>query len=83
MAMFFSDQITAPVNEFARLSGLGISTIWAMIKDERLETVAIGRRRLIVLDSYRRLIDEQRSAPVQPRPMPKGRPRQPRSASAG
>ena len=75
------DPITAPVNEFSRLSGLGISTVWQMMKDGRLESVAVGRRRLVVIDSYRRLIEEQREAPVAANPaMPKGRPRQRRNS---
>jgi excisionase family DNA binding protein len=86
MAMtLLSDRITAPVNEFAQLSGLGVSTVWAMIKDKRLEAIAIGRRRLIVIDSYRRLIEGQRAAPVvtvMTAAMPRGRPRQSRAATA-
>jgi hypothetical protein len=86
MAMtLLSDRITAPVNEFAQLSGLGVSTVWAMIKDKRLETIAIGRRRLIVIDSYRRLIEGQRATPVvtvMTAPMPRGRPRRSQPAIA-
>jgi hypothetical protein len=40
----------------AQMTGLGISTIWAMIKDGRLETRTIGRRRLVLVDSYRRYL---------------------------
>lgn len=58
------DRISAPVSEFARISGLGQSTVWAMISDGRLETVAIGRRRLVLLDSYKRLIEGLRAGPV-------------------
>jgi hypothetical protein len=58
---FPADVISAPVREFARISGLGESTIWAMIHDGRLETIAIGRRRLVLIDSYRRLIKQQRA----------------------
>jgi hypothetical protein len=60
-----SDIITAPVKEFSRLSGLGESTVWVMLNDGRLESIAVGRRRLVLVDSYRRLIDEQLSAPPQ------------------
>jgi hypothetical protein len=55
--------ISAPVKEFSRISGLGESTIWAMIHDGRLESIAIGRRRLVLIESYRRLIEQQRAAP--------------------
>src|SRR5215471_12267590 len=55
--------ISASVKDFARISGLGESTVWAMIHDGRLESIAIGRRRLVLIDSYRRLIEQQRAAP--------------------
>jgi hypothetical protein len=58
-----ADIISAPVREFSRISGLGESTIWAMIHDGRLESIAIGRRRLVLIESYRRLIEQQRAAP--------------------
>jgi hypothetical protein len=84
MAMtLLSDRITAPVNEFAQLSGLGVSTVWAMVKDKRLETIAIGRRRLIVIDSYRQLIEKQRAEPEAHRKVanpPIGRGRRPKQS---
>jgi excisionase family DNA binding protein len=52
--------ITAPIPDFCRLSGLGRSLVYEMIDDGRLESILIGRRRLIVVDSYRRLIEQQR-----------------------
>jgi hypothetical protein len=76
--MLISDRITAPVNEFAAMSGLGVSTVWAMVKDRRLETIAVGRRRLVIIASYHKLIEEQRAAPVasvMTAPMLRGRPR--------
>lgn len=57
--------ISASVKEFSRISGLGESTVWAMIHDRRLESIAIGRRRLVLIDSYRKLIERQRAAPPQ------------------
>jgi hypothetical protein len=58
------DIISAPVKEFARISGLGESTIWAMVRDGRLKTFTVGRRRLVLVDSYRKLIEQQRDAPL-------------------
>jgi excisionase family DNA binding protein len=58
-----SNVISASVREFARISGLGESTVWAMIHDGRLESVAIGRRRLVLIESFRKLIEQQRAAP--------------------
>lgn len=51
--------ITATVKQFKQLSGLGATHIYALIKSGDLSSVTIGRRRLIVLDSYRALLDRQ------------------------
>lgn len=55
------ERITAPVGEFCRLAGIGRSLVYEMIGDGRLDSITIGKRRLIVLDSYRRLIERQRT----------------------
>jgi hypothetical protein len=57
----FSDRIiTAPVAEFCILSGLGHTKVYELIGSGELESIKIGKRRLIVLASYRRLINRQR-----------------------
>ena len=43
-----SDAITAPVDKFCVLSGLGKNTVYQMIGDGRLASIKIGRRRLVV-----------------------------------
>jgi hypothetical protein len=55
-----TDRITAPVGEFCRLAGLGRSLVYEMIGDGRLDSITIGKRRLIVLASYLRLIERCR-----------------------
>jgi excisionase family DNA binding protein len=57
-----TDAITAPVDKFCVLSGLGKNTVYQMIGDGRLASIKIGRRRLVVVDSYRRLIQEEQAA---------------------
>jgi len=52
--------ITAPIGEFCRLSGIGRTRIYELIGGGSLDSITIGRRRLIVIDSYRRLIERQR-----------------------
>jgi hypothetical protein len=47
------------------MSGFGESTVWKLIHDGDLETVAIGRRRLVLIDSYRRLIEKLRQGAPQ------------------
>jgi hypothetical protein len=61
--------ITAPVGEFCRISGIGRSRVYELIGDGSLESFTLGKRRLIVIDSYRRLIERQRGdANSLPRP---------------
>jgi excisionase family DNA binding protein len=42
-----------------RALGLGRTTVNAMISDGRLESVKLGGRRLIKVESIRRLIDDK------------------------
>jgi hypothetical protein len=64
--------LTVTVAMAKKLSGLGNTTIWSLIKDQTLETVHVGRRRLIVFRSLEALL-APRSQP-QPR-RGRGRPR--------
>jgi excisionase family DNA binding protein len=45
------------VPEAAKALGLGRSKVYELIADKRLETVTIGRRRLVRVDSVRALAD--------------------------
>ena len=57
-----------------KLSGLGNTTIWALIKDQTLETVHVGRRTLITFRSLEALLAPCLTS--QPRPhRRRGRPR--------
>jgi hypothetical protein len=68
--MSFDDRITAPPREFMRISGLGETTTYEMINDGRLESIKVGKRRLIVIDSYYRLIKQQVKTPPPKTPTP-------------
>jgi excisionase family DNA binding protein len=57
-----NDIITAPVGEFCRLSGLGRTKVYELINAGELESITIGKRRLIVMASYTRLIERRRAA---------------------
>jgi hypothetical protein len=62
-----SDPITATIPEFVRLSGIGRTRVYELLNAGELEYVEFGRRRLIVIGSYRRLIERhlaQTSEPV-------------------
>jgi len=61
--------ITATIPEFCRISGIGRSKTYELIADGILDSVLVAGRRLIVIDSWRRLIAEA------PRPTTSARPR--------
>lgn len=56
--------ITTPVGEFCRISGIGRTRVYELIAAGELDSITLGKRRLIVLDSFRRLIERQRVAPT-------------------
>ena len=55
--------LTVTVAMARKISGLGNTTIWALIKKHDLETVCVGRRRLIVYRSLERLLSPAPSHP--------------------
>jgi hypothetical protein len=69
-----SHPITATIPEFRRLSGISRSRIYELLDAGEIESIHIGTRRLILMDSYKRLIERQRAAGSQPRtrtPLPR------------
>jgi excisionase family DNA binding protein len=48
--------LTLTVATAREISGLGNTTIWALIKSGKLESVLVGRRRLITYRSLERLL---------------------------
>lgn len=76
------EQISTPIADFCRLSGLGRTKVYELIDSGQLQTVLFGRRRLVLLDSYRRLIATrlatQQPAPAAGRPPKRGRGRPPK-----
>jgi excisionase family DNA binding protein len=51
------EPIAISVTDTARVLGLGRTSIYALIKEGRLETVKLGSRRLIKTESVRKLIE--------------------------
>jgi excisionase family DNA binding protein len=49
--------LSVSVAEACRLTGLGRAYIWLLIKDGRLRTTSVGRRRLILYTSLQDLIE--------------------------
>jgi excisionase family DNA binding protein len=48
--------IAVTIQTARKISGLGNSTIWKLISERRLDTVSVGRRRLILYDSLEKLL---------------------------
>ncbi len=55
------DRITAPIGAFCLLSGLGRTRVYELISAGELDSVTIGKRRLVIIESYRQLIERQRA----------------------
>jgi excisionase family DNA binding protein len=53
--------ITATIRRFCELSGISRSRVYELLDDGSLESVYVGARRLILIDSYRKLIERQRT----------------------
>lgn len=53
------EPITASINDTAKALSLGRTSIYALIREGRLETVKLGRRTLVKIASIRRLLDGQ------------------------
>ena len=53
----FMDSIAASVKEAAQALGVGRTTIYVLINEGKLETIKVGRRRLVKVNSLLRLLD--------------------------
>jgi excisionase family DNA binding protein len=51
------DRLAYSINETASALSMGRTSIYALIKEGRLETVKLGRRTLVKVDSLRRLVN--------------------------
>jgi excisionase family DNA binding protein len=54
------EALTVSISEAAKALGLGRTTIYAMIADGRLEAIKLGCRRLVAVESIRRLVAAKR-----------------------
>lgn len=52
------EQLTISINSAARALGVGRSSIYSLIKQNRIEAIKIGRRTLLTTASIRRLADK-------------------------
>jgi excisionase family DNA binding protein len=53
------EPITTSINDAAKALSLGRTSIYALIREGRLETVKLGRRTLVKIASIRRLLEGQ------------------------
>jgi hypothetical protein len=52
--------ITATIPRFAKdIAGIGLTKTREMVRDGTLETITMGTRRLVVVDSYRRHVEKE------------------------
>ena len=53
--------ITATIDNFCDISDIGRSRVYELLDAGEIESIKVGKRRLIIIDSYRRLIERQRA----------------------
>jgi hypothetical protein len=61
-----AEPMTCTVRDASRLSGLGVSTIWKLIAENKLDSVLVLNRRLVTLPSLRRLLTPQAAEAAAP-----------------
>jgi hypothetical protein len=58
--------ITMSVDKFSEATDLGVTTIYQLLKPGGpLESMTVGRKRLIIMASYYRMIEEGRGTPAE------------------
>lgn len=57
------EPITISIRAACQAVGVGVTTLYQLINDGRLETVTIGQRRLVKVSSIRRLIGDTEQEP--------------------
>jgi len=77
----FAPPLTITIATARQITGLGNTTLWKLIGEKKLQTVRVGRRRLVVYDSLRALLAP--SSDTRPQPRRRGRPRGQPVLSAG
>lgn len=58
------DIIAVSINDAARALGLGRTSIYALIKEGKLEARKLGRRTLVTTESIRSLMDGAANFPI-------------------
>jgi len=58
-------RISSTIKDFVKRSGIGRSKVYEMLDSGELESAKVGGMRLIIEDSYRRLLEHHRVPPKQ------------------
>jgi predicted DNA-binding transcriptional regulator AlpA len=71
------ERLTVPVGEFVEISGIGRSTVYAMLRSNELRSVTIGKKRMVLVESYREILERAmgEQPTYAPGRRPRGRPR--------
>ena len=62
---YLSDILAASVKDFSRRTGLGVTKIYELLNDGPLESITIGQKRLILLESWHKLVEKSRGTPAE------------------
>jgi hypothetical protein len=54
--LYGAGPLAVSVKNASRLPGIGTTSMWQLIRDGRVETIGIGRRRLVIYESLKRLV---------------------------
>ncbi len=62
MTIPFAQRVTATVAETKQATGIGHTTLYEMMKDGRIKTTHVGKRRLVLVRSVLSLLDPEATA---------------------
>jgi hypothetical protein len=73
----YKNCITMPLEAFMATSGMGRTKLYQLLAAGELQSVTIGKKRLVVVQSYLDFVDRQIGAALLPSPNPRVAPRAP------
>jgi hypothetical protein len=69
--MNFRDCITMPIVPFLGASGISRTRFYELVAADEIKSVTVGKRRLVIIQSYLDFLDRQTHAPPIPSPNPR------------
>lgn len=55
------ERLAVSITTAATMLGIGRSTLYEMLGDDKIETISVGRRRLVLVASLRAFVEARRS----------------------